>query len=116
MDKMQQLESLVENYAKKCLAYYLTFEMGERRLPQEVRLKIRKQYGSEKFLPVIDWKAYFDPAFIDSDALDDLISAYLKGKGYDKESFVLPKDRLKNFIWNSSREKGSGILERETAA
>ncbi len=116
MDKMRQLEKLVEDHARKTLAYYLTFEMGERRLAQELRLKIREQYGSEKFMPAMDWKAFFDPAFIDSDGFDQLITTFLSDKGYDKEKFVLPRDRLKNYIWNNARREGRDILNRAEAS
>ncbi len=113
---MQQLEKLVDDYARKTLAYYLTFEMGERRMAQELRQEIRQRYGSEKFMPRVEWTNFFDPDFIDSDEFDVLITHYLKNRGYDKEQFVRPMDRLKNYIWNNARKKGRDILNRTDAS
>ena len=111
MKTMQQLEALIEDYSHRALAYYLNFEMAERRLPQELRLKIKEKYGSEKFMPTMNWKEHFEPGFPDSEAMDRLILEYLERQGYDKEKFILPADRLKNYLWNKARERGRKILD-----
>ncbi len=109
-DIQKKLQHVIENFEKQALAYYLHFEGSERKISQEVRNKIHEKYGKESFSPVINWYGEFGDYF-DSEELDKIILAYLNEQNYNKESFVIPKDRLKNMLWNTTRDKGKKILD-----
>jgi hypothetical protein len=105
----KKLGTLIESYKKRCLAYYLHFESSERKLPQAIKNTIKEKYGQEKFMPAPGWVDAFGEN-ADSDILDNEIIAYLTLVDYTKEDFVIPRDRLKNMIWNNAREEGQKIL------
>lgn len=106
----EKLQNLIESYQKQALAYYLHFETSERKLAQDIKNQIKKEYGSEKFMPAINWQETF-AELADSDTLDDLLNNYFKQINYTQEHFVLPKDRLKNMLWENARTAGKKILE-----
>ncbi len=110
-DAENKLSSLIKSYKIKLLAYYLHFEASERKLPQEFKNAIKEKYGQEKILPAIDWTQTLGE-LADSDILDEEIKKYLESKNYIQESFLLPKDRLKNMLWNDAREEGKKILSK----
>ena len=108
-DIEQKLNDIIDSFKIRSLAYYLHFESSERKLAQDVKNIIKEKYGREKFMPAIDWaEAFGDLA--DSDILDEKIQNYLDSIKYEDESFILPKDRLKNMIWNNSRDEGKKVL------
>lgn len=108
----EKLVEAVERFKTKALAYYLGFEAAERKLPQEVKNGLKEQYGKEKFMPAMEWKTFFGEEMEDSDALDTAIMSYLKEVNYSKEAFVMPKDRIKNMLWNNIRQQGKSILDK----
>jgi hypothetical protein len=105
----QNLNALIESFKNKSLAYYLHFESSERKLDQEIKNKIKEKYGLEKFMPAMGWTETFGD-IADSDILDEQIQKYLNTLNYDQENFVLPKDRIKNMLWNNARSEGKKIL------
>jgi len=105
------LQDLINSFKKKSLAYYLHFETSERKLTQEIKNSIKEKYGQEKFMPLIGWIESFGE-IADSDILDDEINNYLDSVNYKAETFVIPKDRLKNMLWNSARDEGKKILSK----
>ena len=106
----KKLFTVIENFKKQALAYCLNFEGSERKISREVRNRIHAQYGKESFSPVINWYQEFGDQF-DSDILDNIISDYLSEQNYEKESFVIPKDRLKNMLWNLTRSESKKIMD-----
>lgn len=109
---LEKLKKTMDTYYQKALAYYLHFETSEMRLAQDQKNKIKEKYGSEQFLPSFNWEETFGKELSESDTLDVIILSYLKSINYDKENFVLPKDRVKNMLWNKARQEGKKILEQ----
>jgi len=105
------LRDMIADYSQKALAYMLHFESGERRLEQDTRKQLQEKYGKEAFSPALDWAGHFGN-LADSDILDERITALLQKEGYDKEEFVIPRDRLKNKLWNEARRKAHHILDQ----
>ncbi len=105
------LREMIADYSQKALAYMLHFETGERRLEQDKRKELQEKYGKEAFSPVLDWSGHFGE-LADSDILDERINALLQNEGYDKEEFVIPRDRLKNKLWNEARRQAHDILNQ----
>ncbi|KAA3614864.1 MAG: hypothetical protein D8M58_10440 [Calditrichaeota bacterium] len=110
-DVAKKLKDTIISFEEKCLSYYLHFESSERKLAQDIKNKIKEKYGSEKFMPALGWKESFGE-LADSDILDNEIKKYLESISYNEEKFVLPKDRIKNMIWNNARVEGKKILSR----
>jgi len=106
----ESIRKLAGEYYQKALAYYLHFEASERRLPQDVRQRLRDTYGHEKFMPVINWVAAFGVEAADSDMLDQQLNAYLETEGVKDEPYIMPRDRFKNHLWNKARKEGQKIL------
>ena len=108
---LDQLKNAMDNYYSKALAYYLQFETSEMRLAQDKKNVIKEKYGFERFMPSFEWNKTFGDKLAESDLLDSVIINYFKTISYDKESFVLPRDRVKNMLWNKAREDGKKILQ-----
>ncbi len=108
----QKLQIVIKEFKKRALAYYLHFETSELKLAQEVKNAIKEKYGDEKFFPSMNWYKIIGEVLQNSEELDNEINAFLKSQNYDKESFLLPKDRLKNMLWNDARVEGKLILSK----
>ena len=108
---LEKLKNAMDEYYKKALAYYLQFETSEMRLEQEKKNEIKEKYGFERFMPAFQWTHIFGNELSESDLLDSIILDYFKSINYDKEGFVLPKDRIKNMLWNKARQQGKEILQ-----
>ena len=106
-----KLKNAMDVYYQKALAYYLQFETSEMKLVQDKKNEIKEKYGFERFMPVFTWKETFGEEFYESDLLDSVILNYFKSIDYDKENFVLAKDRVKNMLWNKARVEGKKILQ-----
>lgn len=107
----EQLKNAMDNYYARALAYYLQFETSEMRLAQDKKNEIKEKYGFERFMPSFDWNKTFGDELAESDQLDSVILNYFQTINYDKESFVLPRDRVKNMLWNKARKEGKKILQ-----
>ncbi len=112
-DIEQNLNTIIESFKKRSLAYYLHFETSERKLAQDIKNSIKEKYGQEKFMPSMNWTELFGE-IADSDHLDKEILKYLDSLNYKEESFIIPKDRLKNMLWNNARSEGKKILSQLT--
>jgi len=108
---LEKLKHSIDTYYQKALAYYLQFETSEMKLAQDKKNEIKETYGFERFMPTFEWTETFGADLSESDLLDAVILDYFKSIDYDKESFVLPKDRVKNMLWNKAREEGKKILQ-----
>ena len=109
-DFNQTIKTIADAFHKDALAYFLHFESSEQRLTQALKTKPKEKYGKQIFMPKINWfEAHGEDA--DSDAFDEAITAYLDQLAYNKEKFVLPKNRLINMIWNNVREEGKKIIQ-----
>jgi len=108
---LEKLKNVMDVYYKKALAYYLQFETSEMKLVQDKKNQVKGKYGFERFMPAFEWNETFGSELSESDLLDRVILDYFKSIDYDKENFVLPKDRVKNMLWNKAREEGKKILE-----
>ena len=108
---LEKLKNSMDAYFKKTLAYYLQFETSEMKLEQDKKNEIKEMYGFERFLSAFEWTETFGEELSESNLLDTVILDYFKSIEYDKESFVLPKDRVKNMLWNKAREDGKKILQ-----
>ena len=108
---LERLKNSMDAYFKKALAYYLQFESSEMKLVQDKKNEIKEMYGFERFMPSFEWTETFGNELSESNLLDTVILDYFKSIDYDKESFVLPKDRVKNMLWNRAREEGKKILQ-----
>ena len=109
---LEKLQKAMDAYYVKALAYYLHFESSEMKLAQEHKKQLKEKYGNEQFMPSFVWTETFDEELCESDILDTVILDYFKSINYDKENFVLPKDRVKNRLWNRAREEGKEILNQ----
>lgn len=108
---LEKLKGAIDVYYTKALAYYLQFETSEMKLVQEKKNQIKEKYGFERFIPSFEWTETFGEELGESDILDTVILDYFKSINYDKENFVLAKDRVKNMLWNKAREEGKKILQ-----
>jgi len=108
---LQKLKNAMDIFYQKALAYYLQFETSEMRLAQDKKNEVKEKYGSERFMPAFTWTETFGEDLSESEQLDAVILDYFKSVNYDKESFVLPRDRVKNMLWNKAREEGRKILQ-----
>ena len=109
---LEKLQKAMDAYYAKALAYYLQFETSEMKLVQEKKNQIKEKYGFERFMPSFEWTETFGNELSESDLLDSVILDYFKSINYDKENFVLPRDRVKNMLWNKAREEGKEILNQ----
>jgi hypothetical protein len=108
---LEKLKNAMDDFYKKALAYYLQFETSEMRLEQDKKNEIKDKYGFERFMPAFHWTHIFGNELGESDQLDAIILDYFKSINYDKEGFVLPRDRVKNMLWNKARRQGKEILK-----
>ncbi|MBD3224668.1 MAG: hypothetical protein GF313_08055 [Caldithrix sp.] len=109
------LYTFIKEKEHQALAYLLNFEAGERRLSYEVKKDLQKRFGKEILSPQLRWKSRFEyigPEY--ESILDDLISEFLKDKGYNEDPYLIPRDRLKNYIWKKSRQQAHAILNELT--
>jgi hypothetical protein len=81
------------------------------KLVQDKKNEIKEKYGFERFMPAFAWRETFGEDLSESDLLDTVILDYFKSIHYDKENFVLAKDRVKNMLWNKARDEGKKILK-----
>jgi len=107
------IKEIADSFYKDALAYYLHFESSEQRLAQTVKNSLKEKYGKQIFMPAIHWNKTVGPS-ADTDAFDDAISAYLEDLSYQKEKFVLPKNRFTNMLWNKVRQDGQKIISEMT--
>ncbi len=109
------LNDLAETFYSKALAYLLHFEASEKRMAQDMRKKLRDEYGFEKMMPAIPWVETFGAEKADSDALDQLIIEYLNKHNAPENAAIMPRDRLKNFLWDKARKEAHAIIKALSA-
>jgi len=107
------LNKIIQTYTHHAVAYYLGFEATERNFTVEQKQRLQEVYGKETSGPTLYWRTLFP--FIDNDSdylIDEVVQDYLKAVRYEGDAFLLPRDRLKNMLWNKARNQVKQILDQ----
>ncbi len=108
-----RFQRLVDDVYTKARAYFMHFEANERKYSLQTKRQLKEKYGKEIYAPEIRWKREFEflgPHF--EEVVDRLSAEYLAAIPYHEQSYLLPRDRLKNYLWNKARADAHGILDQ----